>query len=203
MLQVRSARYKSYPLSVVDRRDELVAAATAWVLEHGLGGLSLRPLAKAIGTSDRMLLYYFESRDGLVAAISDFAGQQLVAAMPAVDPAHPPRSAKVWLDGAWALFSDDAIRPAMQLLFELDALAARSAGPARDAAAAVTARWLAVVDEALAALGVPTRRRRELTPVIAAALVGLALEHLVADSGSGPVALRALARIIDDARASA
>ena len=203
MLQVRSTRYKPYPLSVVDRRDELVAAATAWVLEHGLGGLSLRPLAKAIGTSDRMLLYYFESRDGLVAAISDFAGQQLVAAMPAVDPAHPPRSAKVWLDGAWALFSDDAIRPAMQLLFELDALAARSAGPARDAAAAVTARWLAVVDEALAALGVPTRRRRELTPVIAAALVGLALEHLVAESGSGPVALRALARIIDDARASA
>ena len=203
MLQLRSSRYKPYPLSVADRRDELVAAATAWVLEHGLGGLSLRPLATAIGTSDRMLVYYFGSRDGLVAAISDFAGQQLVAAMPAVDPAHPPRSAKVWLDGAWALFSDDAIRPAMQLLFELDALAARSAGPARDAAAAVTARWLTVVDEALAALGVPTRRRRELTPVIAAALVGLALEHLVAESGSGPVALRALARIIDDARASA
>ena len=147
-------------------------------------------------------MYYFGSRDGLVAAISDFAGQQLVAAMPAIDPAQPPRSAKVWLDGAWALFSDDAIRPAMQLLFELDALAARSAGPARDAAAAVTARWLTVVDDALAALGVPTRRRRELTPVIAAALVGLALEHLVAESGSGPVALRALARIIDDARTS-
>ncbi|MEO6469806.1 MAG: TetR/AcrR family transcriptional regulator, partial [Acidimicrobiia bacterium] len=81
-----------------ERRDELVAAATAWVLEHDLGGLSLRPLAKALGTSDRMLMYYFGSRDGLVAAISDFAGQQLVAAMPAIDPAHPPRSAKVWLD---------------------------------------------------------------------------------------------------------
>ena len=201
MLHDCSARYKPYPVSVTDRRDELVAAATVWVLEHGLSGLSLRPLAKALGTSDRMLMYYFGSRDGLVAAISDFAGQQLVAAMPAIDPAHPPRSAKVWLDGAWALFSDDAIRPAMQLLFELDALAARSPGPARDAAAAVTARWLAVVDDALAALGVATRRRRELTPVIAAAMVGLALEHLVVETSSGPAALRALARIIDDARA--
>ena len=201
MLHVCSARYKPYSLPVTDRRDELVAAATAWVLEHGLGGLSLRPLAKALGTSDRMLMYYFGSRDGLVAAISDFAGQQLVAAMPAVDPAHPPRSAKVWLDGAWALFSDEAIRPAMQLLFELDALAARSAGPARDAAAAVTARWLSVVDDALSALGVATRRRRELTPVVAAAMVGLALEHLVVETSSGPAALRALARIIDDARA--
>ena len=201
MLHDCSARYKPYPVSVTDRRDELVAAATVWVLEHGLSGLSLRPLAKALGTSDRMLMYYFGSRDGLVAAISDFAGQQLVAAMPAIDPAHPPRSAKVWLDGAWALFSDDAIRPAMQLLFELDALAARSPGPARDAAAAVTARWLSVVDDALAALGVATRRRRELTPVIAAAMVGLALEHLVVETSSGPAALRALARIIDDARA--
>ena len=178
MLHDCSARYKPYPVSVTDRRDELVAAATVWVLEHGLGGLSLRPLAKALGTSDRM-----------------------VAAMPAIDPAHPPRSAKVWLDGAWALFSDDAIRPAMQLLFELDALAARSPGPARDAAAAVTARWLSVVDDALAALGVATRRRRELTPVVAAAMVGLALEHLVVETSSGPAALRALARIIDDARA--
>ena len=201
MLQVRSTRYKLYPLPVTDRRDDLVAAATAWVLEHGLGGLSLRPLATAIGTSDRMLMYYFGSRDGLVAAISEFAGQQLVAAMPAIDPARPPRSAKVWLDGAWALFSDDAIRPAMQLLFELDALAARSPGPARDAASAVTARWLAVVDDALAALGVATRRRRELTPVVAAAMVGLALEHLVVETSSGPAALRALSRIIDDARA--
>lgn len=187
---------------MTDRRNELVAAATAWVLEHGLGGLSLRPLAKAIGSSDRMLMYYFGSRDGLVAAISEFAGQQLVAAMPAVDPAQPPRSAKVWLDGAWGLFSDDAIRPAMQLLFELDALAARAPGPARDAAAAVTARWLTVVDDALTALGVPARLRRELTPVVAAAMVGLALEHLVVETSSGPAALRALARIIDDARAA-
>ena len=200
-MTVASATSSILP-AVTDRRDELVAAATAWVLEHGLGGLSLRPLAKALGTSDRMLMYYFGSRDGLVAAISDFAGQQLVAAMPAIDPAHPPRSAKVWLDGAWALFSDDAIRPAMQLLFELDALAARSPGPARDAASAVTARWLAVVDDALAALGVATRRRRELTPVVAAALVGLALEHLVVESSSGPAALRALARIIDRERSA-
>ena len=198
-MTVASATSSILP-AVTDRRDELVAAATAWVLEHGLGGLSLRPLAKALDTSDRMLMYYFGSRDGLVAAISDFAGQQLVAAMPAIDPAHPPRSAKVWLDGAWALFSDDAIRPAMQLLFELDALAARSPGPARDVASAVTARWLAVVDDALTALGVATRPRRELTPVVAAALVGLALEHLVVETSSGPAALRALARIIDRER---
>src|SRR3954451_7019397 len=51
------------------RRDEVAAAATDYVLEHGLIGLSLRPLAEALGTSDRMLLYHFEDKDDLVATI--------------------------------------------------------------------------------------------------------------------------------------
>jgi AcrR family transcriptional regulator len=50
----------------VDRHDELLEQATDHVLEHGLIGLTLRPLAAAIGTSDRMLIYHFGSRDALV-----------------------------------------------------------------------------------------------------------------------------------------
>ena len=55
------------------RRDALLAACTDHVLAEGLIGLSLRPLAKAVGTSDRMLIYHFGSRAGLVAAIIDEA----------------------------------------------------------------------------------------------------------------------------------
>ena len=50
------------------RREALAERATDWALEHGLIGLSLRPLAAAIGTSDRMLLYHFADRDDLVGA---------------------------------------------------------------------------------------------------------------------------------------
>ncbi len=49
------------------RRDEVAQAATDYVLEHGLVGLSLRPMAAELGTSDRMLLYHFASKDDLVA----------------------------------------------------------------------------------------------------------------------------------------
>ena len=38
------------------RRAELFDASYAYVLDHGLYGLSLRPLASAIGTSPRVLL---------------------------------------------------------------------------------------------------------------------------------------------------
>ncbi|XVQ11873.1 TetR family transcriptional regulator [Spirillospora sp. CA-255316] len=51
------------------RRNELLEAAYRYVLAHGLADLSLRPLATAIGSSPRVLLYLFGSKDGLVRAL--------------------------------------------------------------------------------------------------------------------------------------
>jgi AcrR family transcriptional regulator len=182
-----------------DRRRELLDGATLWATEHGLATLSLRPVAKAIGTSDRMLIYWFGSKDGLLAAIAEHAGDALSLALPAVDPAAPPPSAGAWLDQCWALFTDPGVRPALALLFELDALGARAPGPARDAARGVADRWIAVVDDALASLGIEDRAA--LTRVVAGALVGLALDALVADSFDRPDGeLALLADLIDGAR---
>src|ERR1051326_8008687 len=49
-----------------ERRGKTLAQAADYVLEHGLEGLSLRPLAAALGTSPRMLLYDFGSKETLV-----------------------------------------------------------------------------------------------------------------------------------------
>lgn len=186
---------------MADRRDDLLDGATAWAFEHGLGPLSLRPLAAALGTSDRMLLYYFGSKDQLVVDIAARAADLLVATMPTVDPARPPRSAKVWLDACWSLYSDPGARPALSLLFELDALGTRGPGSLRDAARLVADRWLGSVDDALVALAVPARARTGLTHVVAASLVGLAIDALVADEPARPgPALALLARIIDAER---
>src|SRR5918912_4040490 len=51
------------------RRDELLELAYRYVLERGIAGLSLRPLAAAIGSSPRVLLFLFGSKDGLVRAL--------------------------------------------------------------------------------------------------------------------------------------
>ncbi|WP_091537507.1 TetR/AcrR family transcriptional regulator [Modestobacter sp. DSM 44400] len=51
------------------RQTELLEAAYGYVLQHGLGALSLRPLAAAIGSSPRVLLYLFGSKEGLVRAL--------------------------------------------------------------------------------------------------------------------------------------
>jgi AcrR family transcriptional regulator len=51
------------------RKLQLIAAAYDYVSEHGLADMSLRPLAEAIGSSPRVLLYLFGSKDGLVGAL--------------------------------------------------------------------------------------------------------------------------------------
>jgi AcrR family transcriptional regulator len=49
-----------------DRRVELLDRSYEYVLAHGLSGLSLRPLAAAVGSSPRVLLFLFGSKDGLI-----------------------------------------------------------------------------------------------------------------------------------------
>lgn len=51
------------------RQVELLEAAYTYVLDHGLADLSLRPLATAIGSSPRVLMFLFGNKDGLVRAL--------------------------------------------------------------------------------------------------------------------------------------
>jgi len=51
------------------RQTELLEAAYRYATEQGLADLSLRPLAQAIGSSPRVLLFLFGSKDGLIRAL--------------------------------------------------------------------------------------------------------------------------------------
>ncbi len=65
------------------RETELLERAYAWVLEHGLSDLSLRPLAAAIGSSPRVLLFLFGSNEGLLRVWVEAYGRSLT------DPTGP------------------------------------------------------------------------------------------------------------------
>ncbi|MGV9797002.1 TetR/AcrR family transcriptional regulator [Mycobacterium sp. NPDC003449] len=59
----------AYPTTPSARQTELLESAYRYALTHGLGDMSLRPLAAAIGSSPRVLLFLFGSKDGLVRAL--------------------------------------------------------------------------------------------------------------------------------------
>lgn len=50
-------------------QERLLHAAVQHALDRGVVDLSLREIAAAIGTSHRMLIYYFGSREGLLVAV--------------------------------------------------------------------------------------------------------------------------------------
>ena len=56
-------------------RDALLARCVTWFADHGVGDTSLRTLADGVGTSHRMLIYHFGSREGLLAAVVEAVEQ--------------------------------------------------------------------------------------------------------------------------------
>lgn len=102
------------------RREATLARATDYVLAHGLAGLSLRPLAAALDTSPRMLLYDFGSKQELVSAVLAEArrrGTMRLAGLPPAQAASPEEH----LRGIWAWISAPERAPFVRLFFEVHA----------------------------------------------------------------------------------
>jgi AcrR family transcriptional regulator len=74
-------------------RSLMLDAMADHVLGHGLNTASLRPLAQAAGTSDRMLIYHFGSKDALIAALLEHLAARMAAGLSSALP--PRRTASV------------------------------------------------------------------------------------------------------------
>jgi AcrR family transcriptional regulator len=81
---------------VSTRRAELLERAYGEVLAHGLADMSLRPLAAAIGSSPRVLLLLFGSKDGLVRALLERARADELAMLAHLRATGTPVAAEVW-----------------------------------------------------------------------------------------------------------
>nr|WP_090344110.1 helix-turn-helix domain-containing protein [Mycolicibacterium malmesburyense]CRL75368.1 transcriptional regulator [Mycolicibacterium malmesburyense] len=95
------------------RRQELLDGVVAEVARNGIGDRSLRDLAAAVGTSHRMLLHHFGSRDDLLlAVVGEVEKRQMARAreLPA-DPADA-------IAAMWANLRRPELRPFERLFFE-------------------------------------------------------------------------------------
>jgi AcrR family transcriptional regulator len=154
-------------------RDRVLAAAVAQARQGGISDLSLRELAAAIGTSHRMLLYHFGSREGLLTAVSRAVDEAERSAQQLSEAVTP--------DGArqfWKRISDPAMWPAERLFFELyvQSLLGR-AGTEGFAREAVTS-WTAPVAAALEEAGLDPRTAQAEARLGLAVIRGLVLDLL-------------------------
>lgn len=93
------------PATPSARQTELLEAAYRYALRHGLSDLSLRPLASAIGSSPRVLLYLFGSKEGLVRALLARARADELALLAGVRDAGPQEVCDGLAAAAWRIWS--------------------------------------------------------------------------------------------------
>jgi AcrR family transcriptional regulator len=117
-------------LEDTQRKQQLLDHIVIYLLDHGLLNLSLRPLATALETNARMLLYYFGSKDALIASVlADVAALQKTA----IDTwlAQTPRSESVatQMHNFWRWLTTEPLHPALRLYFEIGTLGLRHIEP--------------------------------------------------------------------------
>ncbi len=142
-------------------RAALLERAIGHFAEHGVGDTSLRALAEAIGTSHRMLIYHFGSREGLLAAVVDTVeagARQTLAEMVEEAKADPdPDQAGLRY---WRLVTDDALVYG-PLFYELSSHAMLGLPHAAGLRERLVTTWLDALESMWRARGVPKRQARE------------------------------------------
>jgi AcrR family transcriptional regulator len=125
-------------------RERLLAAAVEQAMQGGIADLSLRELAAAIGTSHRMLLYHFGSREGLLIAVARAVEEAQRAAVPGwgITTAEARRG--------WQHFSDPKLWPQERLFFELYVHALRGRPGTEGFLDHVVSDWLGPLTAAIA-----------------------------------------------------
>jgi AcrR family transcriptional regulator len=159
------------------RKQELLEAAYQYVLGNGLADMSLRPLAREIGSSPRVLLFLFGSKEELIRALLARAREEELRYLAELsdgrdglavtgrdvwawlaDPSHRALLA-LWVEGyarsllgepgPWADFGRDTVRDWLDLLAERQAAESDGSGADGPGAEAERTLLLAVLRGAL------------------------------------------------------
>jgi AcrR family transcriptional regulator len=150
------------------RQDELLELAYRYVLTRGLADMSLRPLAKAIGSSPRVLLFLYGSKDNLIRALLERARADELAAVAAFGETDSPADLIDSARQVWGWLSAESHRHLLGLWVEAYARSLVDPdGPWAGFAAQTVQDWLGL----LASRQPPRRRGRagaaERTAVLA------------------------------------
>lgn len=161
----------------MDARAALLDQCVQFLTRNGFSQLSLRQIAAGAGTSHRMLIYHFGSREGLLAAVVERVEAEQRAALAALasqiaDPIELGRR-------FWQRLADPSLAGAERLFFEIYAHALYSREWTDSFRAAVIAAWTGPIEELFVHYGFSRREARVRSRLGIAAIRGLLLDLLL------------------------
>jgi AcrR family transcriptional regulator len=157
------------------RRRELLDAVIDAYAAGGIGRRSLRELAEEVGTSHRMLLHHFGSRDELIVAVVQEMERRQATFLTQL-PDHPADA----FAAMWADLRRPLLRPFERLFFECYSRAAQGEEPFTRLLPAAVQGWLDDVDRVSGGTADPALARLGL-----AATRGLLLDLVATDDDAG------------------
>jgi AcrR family transcriptional regulator len=176
-----------------ERREALIEKSLEYFLEHGVAGLSLRPLAESADTSARLLIYHFGSKDGLITAVMEEVRARIQGSFAGVLSGSSRRSGKGIMRAFWAWTIHPANLKLLRLLFEVQILAIQDPAKYRRYLQAGSSSWLELIEASLP----PSKDSRATATLCAAVIDGLLLEYLsTGDKVRTTEALRAFDRVL-------
>ncbi len=174
-------------------REDILGGALAVAFDDGLSQLTFGRVAKRLGISDRIVVYYFPSKDELVSEVLFAVGSQLqqtlepVFGSPATDYLELVRA-------AWPIVALPDADPVFALFFEANGLAAAGREPFRTLVPHLVDAWITWAAEFFQ--GSPAHRRTEAEAAIAL-LDGLLLVRQLAGPTAADRAATRLGVIVD------
>jgi AcrR family transcriptional regulator len=165
-------------------RERLLAAAIDYAAQHGISDLSLRRLAAALGTSHRMLIYHFGSKEGLLVEVIRAVEQRQRDALAGLarDPSLPPAET---MRRMWERLADPSLSPHERLFFEVYGQALQGRAHAAPLLDGIVESWLDPLTEFAIELGMPADTARANARLWVAVARGLLLDLLATGDRRG------------------
>lgn len=168
----------------MDPKQRLLAAAIDHVAANGVTDLSLRRLAAAIGTSHRMLIYHFGSKEGLLVEIIRAVEQQQRDALR--DLELTPGSTLADIGRAfWRRLADPSLWPSERLFFEVYGQALQGRPGTTALLDRIVEDWLDPIASLYSQLGMPPEQARATARLGVAVARGLLLDLLATGDRAG------------------
>ena len=156
------------------RRDELLDKIVDVFLADGVAGLSLRPLSDKVGSSARLLIYHFGSKEQLTAFALERVRDRITAAVGELLAVSHTESLEDFLRVFWKWAVKVTNQRYFRLLFEIDGLAMHESNvvPVHDRIDGATG-WLKLFEKRVENLADSASDRSGASTLIVAAINGL------------------------------
>jgi len=154
------------------RPAELRNAIVQYLIKHGLTGLSLRPLAKALGCTPRVLLYHFRSKEKMVIEVLAQVRQRQRATYSRVKAASFAEECRA----IWKRMSAPDSEPLFRLFFEAYGIALRHPQLYQAFLHGTIEDWLRFIADPLCREGCKRGEARAFATIVLAGLRGFMLD---------------------------